>query len=1120
MGNILLFSMIIIVIIFVNFYSLYYINKLKKINVSLTIEKDTYKHHLLELRQKYEQIIFKQKYDSILLKAKDIIINNPNLLDIYEQIIDVISDALNINLSYLLEFVPSESKFILINSKGWNNNEINNDQISYLTDDLVKNFKTDEDLIIENEKQLKNKENFILTDSKKSLKSGIILFITNPINEQKQLILGLYSEEINKFNQTEIGFLQEIIKIIQQSIINNLKLEGINSLNIIINHLEQDLVKKTEELESFKYQLHLINQLNNINYENVDDPLDFYLQKASNILNIDIAIISEYFADRYNIIGSFNSLSNNNFFDQENYLINALSHEVLRQEKTIYYDEVINNNLFLEQLISKELNINFYLGTPIFIDNNSQGVLHLFNLNNNRHNFDYQDTLIESICQGIARIILAEEIALEKEQINIALQESQERLKNILFSLEDVIWSIHPQTLQLTYINQAAEILFKSSLSNFFQKRAYWLELVHPQQKQQIKEIYSNLFNISLLGDNLQSHDIEYRILLGNGEEKYVRDRAYVVYNEDDKLISIDGIITDITNKTKIQKALEKSEEELRLIFELAPIGMIITNLEGKIIQINNSLSELLQYPISEIINQKETNICHPDDQEKCVLFKQKIITEYLDQDSQERRFLAYNGSVIYTIVNVTALRNNQGEIIQFIQQIIDISQLKIMEEQIFYDAFHDKLTGLPNRFLLMDRLTQFLNRAKNSHDLCAILLIDVDDFKKINDSLGHKIGDDLLIVIAEILVNCVKGNDTVARISSDEFVVFLPDINSEEESYNIAKKILDSCNINTVLNGQNIFSSVSIGITLNSVGYSKAEEMIRDADLAMYQAKDSGRNCYIVFTPTMHTDLVKRLSLESSLRKAIENEELELYYQPIINLKTGIITGFEALIRWISPLHGFISPVEFIPIAEETGLIISLGKWILYKAATQIKQWENKYPQLNLFTAVNVSSKQLLNSNFLDDVDEILKITKVNPHLLKIEITETLLMNNYDDAKKILDQIQTRNLKISLDDFGTGYSSLSYLHRLPFNTLKIDRAFIQPLMDLNQKHPIVEAIVTLAHNLSLDVVAEGVETEIQEQILKEVNCNYGQGYLYSKPINANNANKFIDEELKKIQSQ
>ncbi|WP_017295851.1 EAL domain-containing protein [Geminocystis herdmanii] len=891
-------------------------------------------------------------------------------------------------------------------------------------------------------------------------------------------------------------------------------------------NIEQHLSIKTQELEVFNQQLHQINHLNNIDYDSIENPLNFYLEKITKILEIDIAIISEYLSDKHRIIALYNELSNDNLFTQENYLINSLAHQVLIQEETILFDstatfhdrnESNEQNNILTSLIPEELNIILYRGTPIFINKQIYGVIHLFRFSNNQSKNMIPDTLIESISQAISRIILREETELEKQQINIALKESQERLNNILFSLEDVIWSIHPQTFQLTYINAAAETLFKCPLSNFFKKRTYWLELVHPKQKQQIKEVYSNLFNISLLGDNLQSHDIEYKIRLKNGEEKYIRDRAHVVYNDQGKVVRIDGIITDITNKTKIQKALEKSEEEFRLIFELAPIGMMITNLEGKIIQVNQSFSDLLAYPLSNIINQKETRICHPEDRDKSSLFKQRMITEYLDQDSQERRFLAYNGSVVYTLVNATTLRNNRGEIIHFIQQIIDISQLKIMEEQIFYDAFHDKLTGLPNRFLLMDRLKQFLNRSiKNQNNYCAILLIDVDNFKKINDSLGHKIGDDLLVLISEKIVDCVREIDTVARISGDEFVVFLPDINTEKDSHEIAGKILTACKFNIFLHGHNVFSSVSIGVTLSSFGYRKSEEMIRDADLAMYQAKESGRNCYRIFNPTMHTDLVKRLSLESALRKALEKEELELFYQPIINLQTGMIAGFEALIRWNSETHGFISPVEFIPIAEETGLIISLGKWILQNASQQIKKWENQYPELKLFTAVNVSSKQLLNPNFLQELDDILASTQVNPYLLKVEITETILMNNYDHAKNILTKIQERHLKISLDDFGTGYSSLSYLHRLPFNTLKIDRAFIQPLIHLDQKNPIVEAIVTLAHNLSLDVVAEGIETKIQEKILTNINCNYGQGYLYSKPVNAEEATKFIENQLEK----
>lgn len=887
---------------------------------------------------------------------------------------------------------------------------------------------------------------------------------------------------------------------------------------------EQHLSIKTQELEVFNQQLHQINNLNNIDYDSIENPLNFYLEKITKILEIDIAIISEYLVDKHRIIALYNQLSNDNLFTQENYLINSLAHQVLIQEKTIlfdrtpsFYDRNQNNeqNNPLTSLIPEDLNIVLYRGTPIFINQQIYGVIHLFRFSNNQSKNLIQDTLIESISQAISRIILREETELEKQQINIALKESQERLNNILFSLEDVIWSIHPQTFQLTYINAAAETLFKCPLSNFFKKRTYWLELVHPKQHQQIKEIYSNLFNISLLGDNLQSHDIEYKIVLKNGEEKYIRDRAHVVYNDKGKVVRIDGIITDITNKTIIQKALEKSEEEFRLIFELAPIGMMITNLDGKIIQVNQSLSDLLNYPLSNIINQKETRIYHPEDREKSLLFKEQMITEYLDQDCQERRFLAYNGSVVYTLVNVTALRNNRGEIIHFIQQIIDISQLKIMEEQIFYDAFHDKLTGLPNRFLLMDRLKQFLNiNIKNQNNQCAILLIDVDNFKTVNDSLGHQIGDNLLVLISEKIIDCVREIDTIARISGDEFVVFLPDIDTEKDAYKIAGKILTACKFNTILEGYPVFSSVSIGVTLSSFGYRNSEEMIRDADLAMYQAKESGRNCYRIFNPTMHTDLVKRLSLESALRKALENEELELFYQPIINLKTGMIAGFEALIRWNSETHGFISPIEFIPIAEETGLIISLGKWILETACKQIKKWEIQYPHLQLLTAVNVSSKQLLNPNFLEELDNILASTQVNPHLLKIEITETILMNNYDHAKKILTKIQERHLKISLDDFGTGYSSLSYLHRLPFNTLKIDRAFIQPLIHLDQKNPIVEAIITLAHNLSLDVVAEGIETKIQEKILAKINCNYGQGYLYSKPINAEDATKFIENQL------
>lgn len=872
---------------------------------------------------------------------------------------------------------------------------------------------------------------------------------------------------------------------------------------------EKQLVKKTEEIQTLNQQLNLVNQLNYIQGKNFSDILNYYLQKITEILDLDIAIISEILGNKINIISAYNRILDETTSSQENEFIHYLSEKVIKEKKVINTHKFYVDQHLLDTLT--KFKIIFYLGIPIFIDEQIFGVLHFFRVNQEKVNFNYSDSLVESISQTISRIIIAQQIELEKEQISIALQESQERLYDILYSLDDVIWSIHPQTLQLTYINQGAEKLFEVSLGKIFQKRAYWLGLVQPQDKQKVQEYYANLFSISLLGDEVKSHDIEYGIILENGTIKYVRDRANIVYDEKGKKLRIDGILTDITNQVIIKKALEKSEQEFRLIFELAPIGMMITDFEGKIIQVNHSLCELLKYPSQDLLHQNEQNFYHPDELEKSLLFKHKIITDNLDQYSEERRFIASNGSIVHTIVNVTVLRNNEDKVIQLIQQIVDISELKVMEQQIFYDAFYDKLTGLPNRFLLLDRLKQFFNiRHNDKQKLCAILLIDVDKFKKINDSLGHQIGDKLLILIADKIVDCVTEKDTVARVSSDEFIVLLPDITLEKEVHDIVEQIRKTCCFTTTLQSQVVYASVSIGVTLSNFGYKKPEEMIRDADIAMYHAKKRGGNCYQIFSASMHTDLLKRLNLESALVKALENEELELFYQPIINLKTGIIAGFEALIRWHSPTFGFVSPGDFIPIAEETGLIVPLGNWILTQAVKQIEKWEKRYPHLGLFIAVNVSSKQLLNPNFVTEIDRILANTQINSNLLKIEITESLLMDNFEYAQEVLKQIQARHLKISLDDFGTGYSSLSYLHNLPFNTLKIDRIFIQPLTAENVSSPIVEAIVNLAHNLSLEVVAEGIETEIQEQILKKIDCNYGQGYLYSRPVNAIDADKLI----------
>jgi diguanylate cyclase (GGDEF)-like protein/PAS domain S-box-containing protein len=831
---------------------------------------------------------------------------------------------------------------------------------------------------------------------------------------------------------------------------------------------------------------------------------------------MEIGVIAESLANKFVIISSYSKNNKNVFIQGENYLINLLSQKIYQSRENFYSNEVENVELLKNQSLIKQLKIVSYLAAPIIINNEVYGIIHLFGKEKIKLNVNYQQDLIEATTQNIAQVIINNEAELEKEQINVALEESKDRLYNILSSLEDVIWSIHPQTLQLMYINNAAEKLYDCKLINFFQQRCFWLELINPEQREDIKEKYSCILNISLFDNQTNNHDLEYKITLPNGEQKYVRDRAYVIYDNQENRLRIDGILTDITSQKITQLALEKREEEFRILFEFAPIAMMITDLEGNILQVNNALCDLLGYTNIELINSNEATLYYFDDIEKNKLFHDKIVTEYIEQDHQKLRYLSTNSTIIYSITHVTILRNNQGKVIQLIKQIVDVSQITAMKEQILYDAYHDKLTGLANRFLLIDKLNQSLKRCnRHPNEFCAVLVIDIDNFKQINDSMGHQIGDELLIEISEKIVSCVSNKDTVARISGDQFCVLLDDLKSEEEAIAVVRKILVSCDTSHIIENYQMFSSVSIGFTSSLINYQKPEEMIRDADLTMHQAKEDGKNCYRIFNPEMYTQLVNKIQLETYLRRAINTPEFEIYYQPIMNLQTGMIAGFEALIRWFNPELGTVSPVKFIPIAEETNLIIPLGDWILITAAQQIEKWQKKYPKLSLFIAVNLSSKQLLDTDILSKIDDILVKTNIEPSLLKIEITETILMDNFDQAKKILDAFQARNLKISLDDFGTGYSSLSYLHKLPFNTLKIDRSFVMSLERKIDRTAIVEAIITLAHNLNLEVVAEGIEKTIQEQILTNLKCDYGQGYMYSKPVNVQDAEAFINSLIK-----
>ncbi len=438
---------------------------------------------------------------------------------------------------------------------------------------------------------------------------------------------------------------------------------------------------------------------------------------------------------------------------------------------------------------------------------------------------------------------------------------------------------------------------------------------------------------------------------------------------------------------------------------------------------------------------------------------------------------------------------------------------LRESHERYRHAAYHDDLTGLPNRNLFIDTLKFLMEKSKHQPDTnFAVLFLDLNRFKTINDSLGHLAGDRLLNHVAQRLSSLVREGDLVARFSGDEFGIILNDLTVIDDAVHFADLVRRRLLTPFTLSGRQVFTSVSIGIAPNNPNYEEAEDMLRDADIAMYYAKNRNKNC-MVFDQTMHARAVTLLQLETDLRHAIERDELLAYYQPIIDLATMRIKGFEALMRWDHPQRGIIPPYEFIPIAEETNFIVPLTLWILQKSCAQLVEWQKRSP-LNKFLmmSVNLSGKHFAQPDIVEQIRWIIKETSVNPACLKLEITESAVMENAESTIMMLKQLRSLGLHLSIDDFGTGYSSLSYLHRFPIDTLKIDRSFVSTMENGTENGEIVRTIIALANTLNLDVVAEGIETIHQLHQLRILGCEYGQGYLFSRPVPADEAQSILDD--------
>jgi diguanylate cyclase (GGDEF)-like protein len=454
---------------------------------------------------------------------------------------------------------------------------------------------------------------------------------------------------------------------------------------------------------------------------------------------------------------------------------------------------------------------------------------------------------------------------------------------------------------------------------------------------------------------------------------------------------------------------------------------------------------------------------------------------------------------------NVRVTRFGDTSAVRVVVAHEDITPRKSAEEQLLHEAYHDALTGLPNRAMFADHLGRAVLRCKRSNNsMFAVLFLDLDGFKVVNDSLGHVAGDHLLMGIGRRLEGCVRGGDIVARLGGDEFAILVNDIRDVDDALRTVDRVREELNQPFLLGGHEVFSSASIGIAVSDRRYDRPVEMLRDADTAMYRAKALGKAHHVVFDEAMHTHVVERLKLETDLRRALERNEFWVAYQPIVEVDTGRVAGFEALVRWEHPERGLVSPGEFVPAAEETGLIIPMDLWVTREACRQVREWHDQFADgPPLFLSVNLSSRQFARPDLLQRLEQILDATGIDPSCLKIEVTESVIMGQTEVAAERLQEIKQRGMCLSMDDFGTGYSSLSYLHKFPFDVLKIDRSFVSRVGTVGENGEIVSTIVALAHNLGMKVVAEGVETAAQVEHLRSLRCEYAQGFYFSKPLRA-----------------
>jgi len=681
-----------------------------------------------------------------------------------------------------------------------------------------------------------------------------------------------------------------------------------------------------------------------------------------------------------------------------------------------------------------------------------------------------------------------------------ALLEDRERmLDSLLDNLEGMVYCcLCDENWTMVFISQGCRGLTGYEPRDMlYNHRISYEQITHKADREWVRKRVIDMANAG------QAFEAEYRIVHANGSVRWVLERGRPLYNDAGKVEALEGFIQDITLRKHSEEVALEAEERYRSIFENATEGIYQTTASGKYLNFNPALARIYGYESTQDLIQGISDIQR---QLYVQPGKRQEFVNLMQAQGRVQHFEAQvyrkNGDVIWITENAREVRDSDGNLMFYEGTVEDITERKNYEQQIEYQATHDNLTGLPNRTLLSDRLQQCVSFADRYNTKVAVAFVDLDQFKMINDSMGHHVGDQLLVTMAERLKGCVRDSDTVVRLGGDEFVLLITGLQKVEDVAQSMQRVLTAIGQPFVINGWDYAVSCSIGVSIYPDDGTDYNTLLKNADSAMYKAKQAGRNNFQFYTRELNAMLLERLDIEYRLRRAIENQEFLLYYQPKVDFASGRICGVEALIRWQPPGEDMISPGSFIPVAEETGMIEDIGNWVLNAACRKARELKEMlgYP---VPVAVNVSPRQFRQLGLVKMVESALQNAGVEARCLELEITESMLVYDTEKFIETLHALKALGVSLAIDDFGTGYSSMAYLKHFPIDRLKIDKAFVDDLETEPANLAILRAIVALGQSLGLKVIAEGVETSYQYDYLRGIGCDELQGYFFSPPVTA-----------------